>query len=397
MGERVTPGSLDDLKTLDPHRLHVFVAGPGFGEGVAVAFPRRGWLLVDGCCALGTPRRFALHEIVRRWNRGDGDRVLAMVLTHPHADHIDGFVQALDEFAPDWVGITGTKPPRRTLLAAIDEVEKALAAHEGSTRDQTIARRVKTALIAIDAWLEKVGGNRLVPLHDGQRLPIEREVHVRAPDVDEIEHILGALAPGVPLGKRANHLSAVLEIRYGTAAIVLGSDLPCLGWSGGAEADSGWHAVLERHRHLGDHAGLKVPHHGSRGALHPDLLPEGRGNAPRPWWVTPKNGTSDLPRVDAGGGLAWMLGRQPSVLLTAVPASRERQVAEPPPGEVSLATLQARVPQQSNSRGWFTQDALPLRSTRTRGPTDCVWVAAFDQSGELTGRWRGQAAVEVVP
>ena len=46
----LSPASrLDELAILSRDLLYVFVAGPGYGEGIAVAFPERGWLMVDGC------------------------------------------------------------------------------------------------------------------------------------------------------------------------------------------------------------------------------------------------------------------------------------------------------------------------------------------------------------
>ena len=61
-----------DLEALDRNLLYVMVAGPGFGEGVAVALPERGWILVDGCRVDGpVGEDLPLAAIVERFRRPD--------------------------------------------------------------------------------------------------------------------------------------------------------------------------------------------------------------------------------------------------------------------------------------------------------------------------------------
>lgn len=69
--ERLRP----DL-ALGGNDLAVFVAGPGLGEGVAVALPGGGWLLIDGCRAGGAVGDDApLLAIWKTWRRDAGDSV----------------------------------------------------------------------------------------------------------------------------------------------------------------------------------------------------------------------------------------------------------------------------------------------------------------------------------
>lgn len=74
----LTSGRLTELAELDRSLLHLFVAGPGEGEGIAVALPGSGWLMVDGC-RTGPPRRreFPLEHVWKRWS-GPQDRVEAL-------------------------------------------------------------------------------------------------------------------------------------------------------------------------------------------------------------------------------------------------------------------------------------------------------------------------------
>ena len=55
--------------SLDRSLLHVFVAGPGYGEGIAIALPGQGWLLLDGCET--THGKLPLVAILERWRRAD--------------------------------------------------------------------------------------------------------------------------------------------------------------------------------------------------------------------------------------------------------------------------------------------------------------------------------------
>lgn len=55
---------LSALATLRTDLLYVFVAGPGKGEGIAVAFPGGDWLFVDGCRTSDT---FPLRSIFDRF------------------------------------------------------------------------------------------------------------------------------------------------------------------------------------------------------------------------------------------------------------------------------------------------------------------------------------------
>jgi glyoxylase-like metal-dependent hydrolase (beta-lactamase superfamily II) len=96
-----------DLARLDRSLLHVFVAGPGEGEAIAVALPDKGWVLFDGCRA--SDGSIGLVDILDRW-RVDGDPIHAYVLTHPHADHAKGIVELFERYHSDVRCIAVTPP-----------------------------------------------------------------------------------------------------------------------------------------------------------------------------------------------------------------------------------------------------------------------------------------------
>lgn len=145
---------------------------------------------------------------------------------------------------------------------------------------------------------------------------------------------------------------------------------------------------------LGSHAALKVPHHGSAEALHPDLMPA--APAERAWVVTPYN-SSRLPKVADMDALPWILSRQSSVLLTGVPASKTLQAAEPAPAIVRISQLRSRFALQPVGEPFMDSEGVELTPGDACAPLDPVWAVALDGAGAVVGRWRGRAAIEVVP
>jgi hypothetical protein len=193
------------------------------------------------------------------------------------------------------------------------------------------------------------------------------------------------------LRRHANHISAVVEIDYGDARIVLGGDLPRY-LAGNTRVEIGWDHVLAQHAHLGDHVMLKIPHHGSREAHHPDLMT--MAEAQRAWCVTPYN-SSRLPRLTAGDGIDLLLQSTPSVFLTAIPASKLVQAQQPDPGRVHFSQLRARTDMQRTG-DHFLDAGVDIRPGSACGPLDAVWCFAVDENGALRGHWRGAAALEVI-
>jgi glyoxylase-like metal-dependent hydrolase (beta-lactamase superfamily II) len=96
--------TLDSLAApLDRSLLHVFVAGPGYGEGIAVALPHSGWIVLDGCRV--STGRLPILAILDRW-RSSTEPVEALLLTHPHADHAFGIRETIEGTAPRRIGVT---------------------------------------------------------------------------------------------------------------------------------------------------------------------------------------------------------------------------------------------------------------------------------------------------
>jgi hypothetical protein len=377
---------LSELTHLDRSRLHLFVAGPGEGEGVAVALPHAGWILVDGCRTINrSPEKFPLEEIYLRFRSSPDDPVELMVLTHPHRDHTHGFAELLEELRPRRVGLLGTNNPLRT-LAEEARIYRGARADDG---ERLSHGRAHAVLRAIEAAAERT---KLLGLHDGiEALRTEDVVvHVRAPDRGIYEKFLTSKGFQELVGRCANHFSLVLEVEFGARSIVLGGDLVCT--AGGQPVASGWGLVMQTHEHLVYHVGLKVPHHGSPEALDEHLM--GPLESDRAWCVTPFN-SSSLPRLDEGDGMTRALEAQSPIMLTALPVAADRQV-ENALGRLTRQEAQSLTKRCKAKLSTFSPDDTIFRSPRRFDPLDPVWCVAFDEHGDLRERWRGRVAVDLV-
>ena len=71
-----------------------------------------------------------------------------------------------------------------------------------------------------------------------------------------------------------NTISSAMLVEWHDLRLLLGADVPSSEWPGIAEAFPD----------LNHHAAMKVPHHGSRGAIHPLFA---NGDPERFWIITP--------------------------------------------------------------------------------------------------------------
>jgi hypothetical protein len=370
--------TLDALATpLDRSLLHVFVAGPGYGEGIAVALPHSGWLVLDGCRV--STGRLPILAILDRW-KSPAEPVEALLLTHPHTDHAFGIRETIEVTAPRLIGVT-TSPTSPALVFATAEAE--LAAGSPGSLDQLRRRTVIDAMLAIRRRFDAAPAD-LIALVDGAQVPLENPglaAFVRAPDAVLVHDRLAAGRRGDP-----NELSAVVELVFGATRVVLGSDLPTVDGRG-VVLSAGWDRVLGQHPHLGAHHGLKVPHHGSPAAFHPGLMTSGSG---RTWWISPFNRGRRLPPSDPDG-VPRLVALNGQVSLTATPRARGAQPIHADPAVVQLAELSSLFASASP----LAASAFSVTPPDVE-PLEPVWCAAFDDQGALRGAWRGNRAFSVV-
>lgn len=372
---------LDALTRLDPTKLYLFAVGPKRGEALAVRLPDVGWLLVDCCRVKAADGSEILPQeaLVARFPAP----IAGALLTHPHHDHVDGFADLIDRLGPERVMVSGGDPPARHL---VDAVETALAA--ATDRDRLVAKQVRAAAIAMRQW-EARTQRTVTPLRAGTSLwttPVS--VVCRAPDTA----VARPLLQGGDVAKRANELSTVVEIQWGDTRIVLGGDLPRVETDRQREVliPSGWELVMRQRPDLGEHTGLKVPHHASWAAMHLSLMrpaPERR----RAWVVTPlHNGRNHLPSLDVNDGLDLLHLAEPCVMVTCEP----RVAAGHASWSLPALRTSVRRPTAVNplvARGKVLTPSAPV------APLDAMWAIALDDAGHIVARYRGAAAFDAMP
>ncbi|HQP34194.1 MAG TPA: hypothetical protein PLI95_03410 [Polyangiaceae bacterium] len=369
--------------------LYVMVGGPGVGEAVAVALPNSGWVVVDGCEVRGVSVPAA---IVTAFRRQPSDPVRMMVLSHPHDDHAGGFADAVDELDPERILLTASRPPGPHLLQTARAWLRDLEASH--TADELRRRSVVAALKAIERWESSHPGAILCGL-EGTSFSwpsggVDVTCTVRAPrQCKHLDAVFEALAAGDRAA--ANDASLVIEIQYGDTRVVLGGDLPWLGGPGRTPVATGWQSTMSAHPALADHTALKVPHHGSAEALHPNLIAPGAA-VPRPWFVSPF-AAQRLPRLDEPGGLPRiMIANAALDLSSPVPAWIVPNSVSP--ATVSISALKPRRSEQPTGDA-FADGADDVRPDPPVSATAPVCCYAFDRGGMLRGCWFGESALRV--
>jgi competence protein ComEC len=211
--------------------LEVTILDVGQGDSAVVRFPSGRVMVVDAgkrFFELDTGRLVVAPTL---WNQ-NVRHIDYLVATHPQLDHIGGLLFVADRFTVGEAWINGRRPD-------------SWAAREF---DAVLARRgVQTNVI-----------------------PREQPLWVDAARIWRINPL--AESPFAPLPNRAteNDRSIVLRVEYGRASFLLTGDVEFEGERAMTAANPQWNLLRS--------TVLKVPHHGSRGALHPVFL---RAVAPR--------------------------------------------------------------------------------------------------------------------
>ena len=175
-----------------------------------------------------------------------------------------------------------------------------------------------------------------------------------------------------------NTISSAMLVEWHDLRLLLGADVPSSEWPGIAEAFPD----------LNHHAAMKVPHHGSREAIHPSFA---NGDPERFWVITPfyPKGflamRTPLP-VAEKEGLSQVLSFVDRVRLTALPY---RHVSE---ADAPVVTTRESLRMETHPRR-AQETTVSLLSSDAAFERQVV--IGFDRNGSVIQVWYGPGSVRV--
>ena len=121
--------ALPEKHELLPDLLYLFVLGPCKGETVLLRVPPGHWMVIDSF-QVGRPHRPAAESIITQY----GGRVEVLALTHPHADHFEGFIDLIDRYNEAKLGCVYPRDSRGTRGLSADPVAAPRKEPSGPSR-----------------------------------------------------------------------------------------------------------------------------------------------------------------------------------------------------------------------------------------------------------------------
>jgi hypothetical protein len=340
--------------------LYLIVFGPRFGESLTLRIPPSTWIVVDGC-RMGqlAPAAQLLRDHRARWS--------CIVLTHAHLDHTLGLDDVLSHDGNGPIGCFAPVVSDPSSWMRSSDPERHL--RMGTTEHVLAAIRDRWRVDPSSRWDLKQGEAKQVG--EAELLPLW-------PDA-----ATAASARGVPEDAH-NRLSTPLLVRWRHVTLLLGADLPTAEWA----------QVGMRWTDLNRHAGFKAPHHGSPGSISAvyGACPSGHR---RLWILTPwQLGRGKLPRFEDGQGVDQLLGFEPEIHLTSLPADYD--LPGPPPFRTTRGELRDGTRPRPINRA-----VGPLRLA-SRQPTNpdlsAGFVSAsFRPDGSLEGLNYGRGSIVISP
>lgn len=303
-----------------PDEIEFSVFGRGLGEAICVHLGNGDWIVVDSCINPRTRRAAALTYLDSLGLSFES--VSLIVATHWHDDHVEG-IGSIVEACPGANVVCSAALNRKEIYAFVFRQEAAKGALSSGVDE---LRQVLVTCAARQPGIIWAKANLPVhPMPPGSS-PI---VTALSPSDDaferSVQHLIEtaeATKSTIPRRYSApeslNGASVAVSVQSGGIGLLLGADLET-----SANKKTGWDAVLAYSRPPRKANAVKVPHHGSAGAHHPDMwseLLEPNSLAVLTPWI---RGGKYLP-TDAD--LVRMKAFSTEVYITAMPAQARAKV-----------------------------------------------------------------------
>jgi len=215
-------------------KLHVIFCDVGQGDGILIITPSDKQILIDG----GSDDSIlaCLSNHMPFWDRN----IELMVLSHPHADHLNGLIEVLDGYTVDHFAT------------------EALA-------NDTVGYKELTKKISAKGGLSPAspaGGFGRKELDEGDRIQIEKNVTIEV--LGPSKAFLDETSPKGKIGESSEFASLVSVLSYGDFDVIFTGDSQVSGMKEALDFDlKGDTFSFEV---------LQVPHHGSRFGLDKQLV-----------------------------------------------------------------------------------------------------------------------------
>lgn len=260
--------------------MEIDVFGARYGEATVISFgarEHRQFGVIDCHPRGGDPKS---NPIVRFLKDRDAKRLAFVIATHPHEDHIKGLDQVIEAYSNriDFFGWWGGASPSYQ-VAYFKQLGRQFRAQ---------ARILGSCAASVERLLDVFDSRRGPPMQgndatDGHPYPfyesaasdgVSLKITAVSPCLAEQSKFVRSLVSGVHSDAHidehrwtANQASLALLIEYGKARIVLGGDVELPNWLWAFSRSP--IAALDPEKspvHF-----VKIPHHGSSTAVHPDM------------------------------------------------------------------------------------------------------------------------------
>jgi hypothetical protein len=331
------------LADLVPDRLYVFALGPGFGESVLLRVPPNYWIVIDSFRMRNSP---AAQYVLDRYS-AEAD---LLILTHPHDDHVCGFVDLIDRNKDSQIGFVNLREIGKAQQVSNDPLSKfcnnAKKTYDRIHQEQQNNKgRFRNTL---RGQVFQIPDGRIESLHPSLQIP------------NEYLQSCGC-----------NELSSPMLLEWHQLRLLLGADL--------TNEHGHWDEIGASYPTVGHHTAAKIPHHASRESLCHSF---GNGSPGRCWVATPYNrGRKKLPRFDTKQGVELILASYVDELnVTSLPYRHVEELQSPL--VIQRNVVASGTPALSPNR--------PVADELERGI-----VLGFDMNGTIMERRYGRGTLRI--